>query len=98
MLDAPPHRLQGVPNQPPGCGRGAQNGKKILNRRNELKDLLKTRGLAFSEAKNELFFKSRKRPSKPTTSPTSDELWGGRAGVRFQVSGARRMAEFRFMN
>jgi hypothetical protein len=87
MQDAPPQLLQGVPNQCPSRGGWAQNGKKILNRRNEPKDMLKTRGLAFSEAKNELFFRSKKRHSKRRISPTIDELLGGRAGFRCQVPG-----------
>jgi hypothetical protein len=65
----------------------AQQAKKILNRGNELKDLLKTNGLAFSEAKNELSFESKKRQLERKISPIIDELWGGRAGFRRQVPG-----------
>jgi hypothetical protein len=87
MPDAAPHRLQGTPNHPPGCRKWAQQVKKILNRRNELEDLLKIRELAFSGTKNELFFASKKRQSKRKMSPTIDELWGRRAGFRCQVPG-----------
>ena len=37
-----------------GSGKGQENAKKILNRRNELKDLLKTKDLVLLAAKNEL--------------------------------------------
>ena len=88
MLDVPPHHLQAVPNQPPGCGRWAQMAKKILNRRNEPKDLLKIRELAFSEAENELFVKSKKPQTKRKISPTFDEC-----GTEEQVSGVRSQNE-----
>jgi hypothetical protein len=89
MLDAPPHRLQGVPDRPLGCGRWAQKAKKILNRRNEAKILLKLKELAFSGAQNKLVFECEKRQAKRKISPTIDELWGKRAGFRFQVTGAQ---------
>jgi hypothetical protein len=44
-----------VQNWPGGGRKSAENAKKILNRGNEPKDLLKTKELAFSGAKNELF-------------------------------------------
>jgi hypothetical protein len=59
MLKAPRHRFQGLLNRPPGCGRLAQNPKKILNKGNELKDLLKTQGLAFSGSQNEPLFSAK---------------------------------------
>jgi hypothetical protein len=49
-----------VQNWPGGGRKSAGNAKKILNRGNEPKDLLKTQGLAFLEAKNELFFECNK--------------------------------------
>jgi hypothetical protein len=36
-----------VRNRPGGVGKWGKNTKKILNRRNEAKDLLKTQELAF---------------------------------------------------
>ena len=53
MPDAPRHRLQGVLNRPPGCGRWAEKAKKILNRGNEPKDLLETQHLAVFWSENE---------------------------------------------
>jgi hypothetical protein len=89
MPDAPRHRLQGVLNRPPGCGRWAQKAKKILNRRNEPRNLLKTQGLTPLEAKNEPKSECEKRQSKRRIRPKIDELWGRRAGARCQVSGVR---------
>jgi len=40
----------------------ARNAKKILNRGNELKDLLTAQDLAFFGAKNELNFACKKEP------------------------------------
>jgi len=40
--------------RPAGSGKGQENAKKILNRGNELKDLLKTKDLGILVAKNEL--------------------------------------------
>jgi hypothetical protein len=40
--------------QPAGGAKRQENAKKMLNRGNELKDLLKTQHLAFFGAKNEL--------------------------------------------
>ena len=42
----------------------AEKAEKILNRRNESKDLLKRKELQFSGAKNELVFECKKRQSK----------------------------------
>jgi hypothetical protein len=53
-----------------------KNAKKILNRGNEPKDLLKTQGLAFSEPKNELFLECNKRQSNRRMGPGIRELWG----------------------
>jgi hypothetical protein len=83
------HRLQGVLNRPHGCERWAEKAKKILNRRNEPKILLKRKDLHFSGAQNELVFECEKRQSNPKIRPKIDGLWGGRAGVRCQVSGVR---------
>jgi hypothetical protein len=61
------------------AGRGEEvgkNAKKILNRGNEAKDLLKTKELAFSGAKNELFPECNKRQSKRRIRPGIRELWG----------------------
>jgi hypothetical protein len=45
--------LQGIRNPRPECGRIPKNPKKILNRGNELKDVLKTKDLMFLGTKNE---------------------------------------------
>ena len=50
-----------VRDQPGGGGKWGENSKKILNRRNEAKNLLKTNELAFSGAQNELVFAGNKR-------------------------------------
>jgi hypothetical protein len=49
-----------VGNRPGGGGNWGENTKKILNRRNEAKDLLKAKELAFPGAQNELVFAGRK--------------------------------------
>jgi hypothetical protein len=58
-----------TPEQGTGRGLGigppvAEKAEKILNRRNEPKDLLKRKGLSFSGAQNELVFDCQKRQSK----------------------------------
>jgi hypothetical protein len=53
-------RGKGVGNRPGGGGKQGENTKKILNRGNEAKDLLKTKELAFSGAQNELAFAGQK--------------------------------------
>jgi hypothetical protein len=62
--------------RPGGVGKWGENAKKILNRGNEPKDLLKTKELAFSGAKNELFFECHKGQPKPRIGPGIRELWG----------------------
>ena len=76
--------FQGILNRPPGWGRLAQNPKKILNRRNEVKDLLKTRDLAFSGPENELLFECQKRQSKRKMGQDSTSC-----GAENQVPGVR---------
>ena len=49
-----------VGNRPGGGGKWGENAKKILNRRNKAKDLLKAKELAFSGAQNELVFTGKK--------------------------------------
>ena len=44
---------KGVRKRPAGSGKRHENAKKMLNRGNEAKDLLKTQDLAFLRAKNE---------------------------------------------
>ncbi|MGB9485691.1 MAG: hypothetical protein WCD04_06225, partial [Terriglobia bacterium] len=61
--------LRIAPEQGTGRGLGigppvAEKAKKILNRRNEPKDLLKRKELSFSGAQNELVFDCQKRQSK----------------------------------
>jgi hypothetical protein len=64
MTKALADRSQGVLNRAAGGGKSAQNAKKILNRGNELKNLLKAKELAFSGAQNELVFERSKCQSK----------------------------------
>ena len=47
-------RAKGTRNRLGGGAKRSANAKKILNRGNEPKDLLKTKDLAFSGAQNEL--------------------------------------------
>jgi hypothetical protein len=53
MESAGRERGQGIRKRPAGSGKRHENAKKILNRGNELKDLLKSRHLALFGAKNE---------------------------------------------
>jgi hypothetical protein len=67
-----------IPKQPAGGGKRHENAKKILNRGNEPKDLLKTQHLAFFGAKNE-----------PKTNPTlrgKEADQSEKTGFRWQVS------------
>jgi hypothetical protein len=59
MQSAGRERGKEVRKRPAGDGKRHENAKKILNRGNEPKDLLKTQHLAFFGAKNE-----------PKTNPT----------------------------
>ena len=72
MENAATERAQGVLNRPVGGGELAQNTKKILNRRNEPKIMLKIQDLAFSGPQNELFLEFNKCRSKPKTWPKTD--------------------------
>ena len=76
MINAPADRFQGVPNRPGGGGKSAQKAKKILNRGNEPKDLLKTQELAFSGAQDELVFHRPRRQSRVRIRLKIDDLWG----------------------
>jgi hypothetical protein len=53
-----------VRNRPGGVGKRGENTKKILNRGNEPKNVLKAKELAFSGAENELVFQSQKPQTK----------------------------------
>jgi hypothetical protein len=74
MVKAPADRSQRVQNRAAGGGKSAQNAKKILNRGNEPKNLLKAKELAFSGAQNEPNFQGQKPPSKPRRWPLFDDL------------------------
>jgi hypothetical protein len=74
MIKTPADRSQGVPNRPGGGGKSAQNAKKILNRGNEPKNVLKVKELAFSGAQNEPGFHCNKPRSKPRRWPLIDDL------------------------
>ena len=76
MINAPADRSQGVLNRPAGGGKSAPNAKKILNRGNEPKNLLKAKELAFSGAQNEPNSHCNKPRSKPRRWPFIDDLWG----------------------
>jgi hypothetical protein len=88
MTKATPYNLQGVLNRSRGWRRLARKAKKILNRRNEPKDLLKTQELAFSGPQNELFFERQKRQSKRKIWPKIDRSWGRRARFGCRKSSA----------
>jgi hypothetical protein len=64
MENAGTERAKGTRNRLGGGAKRPANAKKILNRGNEPKDLLKTKDLAFSGAQNELFFECKKARSK----------------------------------
>jgi hypothetical protein len=75
-------RGKGTRKQPAGGAKRQENAKKILNRGNELKDLLETQRLAFLGAKNELktnWFLSAKCGNQ-----------GDKTGLRCKVSGDKR--------
>ena len=61
MPEAWPSRSEGVLNQCPKCPRSPKNQKKILNRGNELKGLLKSNGLEFFRQQNELVFERQQQ-------------------------------------
>jgi hypothetical protein len=65
-----------VQDRPGGGRKSAKNAKKILNRGNEPKDLLKTKELASSGAENELFFECNKGQSKQRIGPEMREFGG----------------------
>ena len=72
MENVATERAQGVLNRPVEGGELAQNTKKILNRRNEPKNILKIQDLAFSAPQNELFLEFKKCRSKPKIWPKTD--------------------------
>jgi Na+-transporting NADH:ubiquinone oxidoreductase subunit NqrF len=57
-------RAKGVANRCGGRGKCAENRKKILNSGNEPKNVMKTKELSFSGAKNELVFECKRTPIK----------------------------------
>ena len=59
MTNEPPDHLEGVLNRPGGGAKRSGNAKKILNRGNEAKHLLKAQDLAFSGPQNKLFFECK---------------------------------------
>jgi hypothetical protein len=54
--------------------KSARNAKKILNRGNKAKSLLKAKELAFSGPQNELVFERKKAQSKRRKGPKTGEL------------------------
>jgi hypothetical protein len=71
MENAGTKRAKGTRNRLGGGAKRSANTKKILNRGNEPKDLLKTKDLAFSGAQNELFLECKKPRSKRKNSGCS---------------------------
>jgi hypothetical protein len=71
MENAGTERAKGTRNRAGGGAKRSGHAKKILNRGNKAKDLLKRQDLAFSGAKNELFFECRKPRSKRKNSGCS---------------------------
>jgi hypothetical protein len=67
-------RGEGVRNRRFGGGKCLENRKKILNRGNEPKNILKAKGLAFSGAKNELVFERKKAQTKLRMGTKIDEM------------------------
>ena len=57
-------RAKGVADRRGGRGKCVENRKKILNSGNEPKNVLNTKELSFSEAKNELVFEGKRTPIK----------------------------------
>jgi len=76
MRNATTKGVKELRNRPAGGGKRAQNGKKMLFGRNEAKELLKIKELAFSGAQNELPFQGKKHPPKPITRRKIHHLWG----------------------
>jgi hypothetical protein len=96
MASAGRERGKEIRKQPAGGGKRQENAKKILNRGNEPKDLLKTQNLAFFEAKNEpkrtqneLGFERKRSRSKRKKQVVS---------ARFQVVGARGLSKAELSN
>jgi hypothetical protein len=54
----------------------SSSSKKMLNRRNEARDLLKRKELALPGAQNELVFERKEAPSKRKIWPKIGMLWG----------------------
>jgi hypothetical protein len=69
-------RAKGVADRRGGSGKCAENRKKILNSGNEPKNVLKTKELSFSGAKNELVFERKKGQTKPKKWPKNILLCG----------------------
>jgi hypothetical protein len=67
MPQAQTCRSEEVLNRLPKCPRSPTNPEKILNSGNELKDLLKSKGLAFFKQQNELVFEREKQRLKLTS-------------------------------
>ena len=67
-------RGKGVRNRPGGGGKCVENRKKILNRGNEPKNMLKVKALAFSATQNELVFERKNAQTKRKMEAKIDEL------------------------
>jgi hypothetical protein len=76
MEKADTERVHEVRRWSAGNAEWAENGKKMLFRGNELKDLLETKELAFLGAQNELVFERQKPPAQPEIWPRIHLLHG----------------------
>jgi hypothetical protein len=81
MKSAGRQRGKVMRKRPAGHAKRQQNAKKMLNRGNELKDLLKTQDLEVSRAKNEL------KTNSILSAKEADQ--SEKAGLRIQDSGVR---------
>jgi hypothetical protein len=81
MESAGRERGKEIRKRPAGGGKRQGNAKKILNRGNEPKDLLKTKNLAFFEAKNE------PKTNSILSAKSADQ--SEKSGCRWWVSGDR---------
>jgi hypothetical protein len=74
-------RAKGVADRRGGNGKCIENRKKILNSGNEPKNVLKTKELSFSGAKNELVFERKKGQTNPKKRPKNNLLCGFEPGT-----------------
>jgi hypothetical protein len=88
MENAGTERAKGTRNRLGGGSKQPENAKKILNRGNEPKDLLKSKDLAFSGAQNELFLECKKTDQSEKRAAIAQAL-EQESGFRTQDSGPK---------